>query len=483
MRRYLSNLLRAIFNRYESGQWGSKSRSYLQGFIQDINFDLPEPTRQEIVRKSRYWERNDGIYQRALDVFEQFTTGPNGLAVIFQTPDENWNASARDHFAGWSEFPDIATLQSLGILESLIARSWFVDGEIFILKTKSLANGIRPRIQLIETHRVATPDKAEPMSGNEIIDGIEIDKKTGRAMAYWMSTDFNDQGGFKRYDANEVIHVFEPVRPGQLRGIPFCYAVLDDLHDLHDLQILEKQAAKENARIAKTIETASGEFTLEDVVKDTNTKSDSTSADKFYKNVFGSETQVLRPGEKYQEYRSERPSASQQWHWDYLTSKFCIGVGVPKIFVLPPSSGQGTITRADLESAAMTFRSRSAVMQDVVRKLVIYVIGWGINQDSRLSDPPANWPQQILIRPPRSANVDVGRNSTAIINEWKAGLKTMADICSEAGADWALQLEQRAKEAALIKSLSIKYQITPSDISDAMIVDKQQQYVQEVVNA
>src|SRR5438552_3654896 len=181
-------------NRYEAAYQGFGDRSWLPASVQDARIDADASTRLELVRRSRYWERNNAIVNRLADVFEQYTVGPAGLQVIPSHPDDaDWNHAASQWWADWCKFPDVSSALPMSVVQSVMARTWFVDGEAFVYKTFSPETG-RPRIQLIEGHRIGTPPEMRSEEGKSIIDGIEFSTDgnghpIGRPKRYWYRTD------------------------------------------------------------------------------------------------------------------------------------------------------------------------------------------------------------------------------------------------------------------------------------------------------
>jgi capsid protein len=459
-----------IFNRYEAGQRYGTSRSHLPGWVQDARFDADNATREEIMRKARYFEKNSGLVNRLADLFEQFTVGPCGLQLIAASSEEDWNAKAMEKWNEWQKFADLTSLQPFSVLQSLIARRWFIDGEIFIIKTRGSESPSRPRIQLIESHRVRTPDNLSAEEGRRIIDGVEVDGR-GRPVAYHIRDGFDEQT-FRRVPANQVIHVFEPSRPGEYRGMSFFAAVMNELHDLDDLLLLEMRAAKDAAEKSTFIETASGELRQsgQRAERTTATTQNSSGEDvtvsrtRWLKEMIGGRVAALKMGEKVHQFLSNRPTVSQQWYFDYLTGRITAGVGISKLLVYPFSM-QGTVTRADLDVMAGFFRSRSEVLAAAFTEVRNYVMDWETKNEVTLADPPADW-RKVTVRAPRSVNVDVGRNSSAMLSELKAGARTYQDVYAELGQDYREQLRQRAKEAKYIRDLAKEFEVTPADISD-----------------
>lgn len=453
--------------RYEGGRYQTQGRSIVPGAVQSARMDLSKATREELLRKSRYFEKNNGYYNRMADLFEQYTVG-QGIGFFPASSDPAWNQKWLVKWQKWQRFADVSSRLSFGTLQGIIARALFIDGEIFLLKTFG-ETGF-PRIQLIEAHRVCSPDNRT--NDPNIVDGVEIDDR-GRPIAYHIVTGWRDDGRtankWDRYEADNIVHVMEPGRAGQYRGIPACYPVINDLVDLDDLQILEMEACKDAASYSDVIKTASGEVSDEDVLRGTVTNSDGVSRTAYYKDVFGARTKVLKSGDEYSQHRSERPTAATSGYWDVMLTKICSGIGIPREIVIPGSM-QGTSMRSVLDVASAYFRTRSSVIADHLRLVFEWVTQEHIRLDPDLSPAPADW-FLCAYRPPRSINVDVGRNSTAMIEEWRAGMKTMQDIYNEVGGDWRQALRQKATEAKEVKDLAAEFGIEPSEI---VLVDPSQ---------
>lgn len=499
---------RLPFARYEAAYqlWGD--RSWLPAAVQDSRFDFNSSVRLELIRRARYWEQNNGLAWKLGLLFAQFSVGPNGLRLIpnaggdeDEAVPENdsadvWNKAASRWWTDWSQTPDLCSLRTLGELQHTLAIRWFFDGEIFIHKTFStkLVNGRLakvPRVELIESHRIGTPSSLSNEEGKTIFDGVQVDGN-GTPIAYWVRKKdtgvfygvnpagslppFKSTGSIEQYDpipAEEMIHVYEPSRPGMYRAPSFLFAVMNDLHDLDDLQFSEMKAAKAAADLAVIYITKSGEVknaqSLRQQKMNIQTQDANGNAITQTNRVWYDVTQTgrdryLKPGEDAKMFESNRPTVTSQSYWDYLTSKVCAGVGISKLLVLPYSN-QGTVVRSDLDTNSVFFRSRSAVLARAIKDVYQWSLGWAKDFDRSMDGTaPDDW-NRVIVRPPRSINVDVGRNSTAMLAELDAGTRNYSEIFAESGEDWKEQLEQKAKEAAFINELSTKYNVPREQIA------------------
>jgi lambda family phage portal protein len=432
-------------------------RSYIPEVVQSPRWDVDSITRNELVRRSRYFEKNNAFVNRLADLQEQYTVGA-GIEFFPASSDPVWNVAALRYWRDWQRFADLSSRQSFGTLQGIIARAVFVDGESFILLTEGDTG--RPRIQLVETHRVKNFNNAGDT--DELFDGIRLDPR-GRPVAYDMvSESASRRETWFTQPADFVVHVFEPSRAGQLRGLPAIYPVLNDIADLDELQLLEMQAAKQAAEVTNVIKTATGEVEDEDIIRGTQTGGDGVERANYYREVFGAKAKVLKHGDEFGQFRVERPSAATSGYWDSLVNKICVGTGIPKEIAIPTSM-QGTSMRSVHAVANQYFRSRSAVIAEHLRRVFEFVIERGIKTDPTLKNPPADWFRSTY-RSPRSISVDMGYDSTAMVNEFKAGMRTLQSIYAESGEDWREQLRQRALEIAYANELATEFKVERAEI-------------------
>lgn len=459
---------------YEAGKrWMGGKRSFIDALYRDARFDADKATRAEIARKARYFEANNAIVNRLADLFEQYTVGPNGITVIPSSSDERFNQSAASEFAEWCKRCDFNGQISFQGMQGLTSRAQFIDGEGFWLKTSNMGLPAEPRLQMIESHRVANPEEAVKSSRSH--DGVALDSY-GRPVGFWVDTAFPGavNSVYQMKPSADVVHIWEPSRIGQLRGMSFLYPVLNDVHDLDDLGIFEMRAAKASADTTTVIYNEAGEIGADQLAEMQRSRftSEVTNAEgtvseeqrsKFYADSVGGRTVVAFRGDKVEQFVSQRPSVAVQSFWDHIIAKICVGVGMSKLLVFPQSM-QGTVVRADLDVCDAWFRARSSVMQGKVVEVYQWWLKWAVQNVKSLANPPKDY-LNCTVRAPRSVKVDVGYDSAAVISELKAGIRTMESICAPMGEDWRNVMRQSAKEAAFVQVLAEDFGVPAHEIA------------------
>jgi capsid protein len=464
--------VKSIFAHYE-GARNYPHRSWVPGGLQSARLDYTPRDRRELQRKSRYWERNTAIVQRLVYLFEQYTVGV-GIGFYAASSDPEWNARARERWIEWEPTGDFLSDRGFNLLQNLAARSLMVDGENFFVLTHD--DDGEPQVQMIEADRCATPPDRQKEEGISIIDGVAIDAD-GRPTGYWFGEDIPGSPGQRTWrlvPKEFVVHIFEPSRPGDYRGRPMLHAVLNDIHDLDDLQIMESKAARDGAEITNVIKNQSGTADVGEYLAAAGTPPGSMTQEQkrtYYENTIGGRTFFLQQDDDISQLKVERPSGSTREYWILLEQKICAGVGIPRQLVYSESL-QGTVQRSVLDLAAAWFRIRSAVFVRGFARIYQFVLEHSIATNRNgLADPPADW-KRFTWRPPRTPNVDVGRNSYAMLKELAAGTTNYTRIFAELGLDRVEELTRKADDVVLIQKLAAERGILPEDIAAQNLADQ-----------
>ncbi len=171
----------------------------------------------------------------------------------------------------WSEFAataDADGLTDFAGLQALIVRSLVESGEVLVrLRERRVEDGLAVPLQLqvLEADHLDSWKSAELADGGFILQGIEFDR-LGRRRAYWLyPTHPGDGRGTlvsTRVAASHVLHLFERLRPGQVRGVPWFAPVMLKLRDLDAYDEAELVRKKIEACFAAFVTGVQDEDTL-----------------------------------------------------------------------------------------------------------------------------------------------------------------------------------------------------------------------------
>lgn len=179
-----------------------------------------------------------------------------GIRPISKTPDQDFNREISQVWDDWGLEADADGILDFYGLQTLAATSFRNAGEVLIQKI------YRPtdRYDLVIPYqiRLLEPDHLDHLystyldNGGKIVQGIEFDSN-GDRVAYhlWQEHPQETMSGFGaakriRVPAAEIIHIYEPSRPGQVRGYPgIASSILRmlDMMEYEDAELVRKKLA------------------------------------------------------------------------------------------------------------------------------------------------------------------------------------------------------------------------------------------------
>lgn len=168
----------------------------------------------------------------------------------------------RTFSALWQQFEDecdASEIYDIYGLQEAAVRAWRETGECFIrIRPRRPTDGLAVPLQIELLEADMVPLQSFPMlsNGNRVVQGVEFDG-VGRRVAYWMYPEHPGEahglsvsyGDLIRVPAERVIHIFEPLRPGQVRGFPPMATVLQRMQQKNDFD----EATLERQKLASSL--------------------------------------------------------------------------------------------------------------------------------------------------------------------------------------------------------------------------------------
>jgi len=523
---------RAVQASFEAVRQNWGERSYLWQALQESWQEIDTMTRQELQRVHQNLVENTPVVQKLRSLFLQFTVGSSGLICVpnasrmdgtattpaakkaEKTAVESWNGQRGEAWERWARYPEINTDNTFATCTILWAGLLFDRGAILVnLTEESLANtkGVvtrrTPKIETIDPIRMKTPSGQTTYEGRPIIDGVEIDPVTGARVAGWIvKSDYSNTSTgiiptrpqaelftrilfYKPGMKGGLIFKFRPRFAGQIRELPEGFSAYNIIRDINNLMQLEQQCAKLAGEIATVEKNATGELStrtnrqvgikIPSAVPGTNPAGNAVTKSAFldYNVSFGGKKIAMMQGDKLENFMVNRPTVAQQAYWDTLWTNVCMAYDQPKLLVMPYSL-QGTVTRADLDVCANSYKFKFEVVREVCALIYEWQCQWAMDYDLTMPDTaPPDDACAVFIRPPRSPNVDLGYTAKALEIELRLGVKTLADVHAEKQQDWRQKMREAAEAIAYAKQLAIEYdcdagQITELAVEQAIVEPK-----------
>lgn len=200
-------------------------------------------SRATIARRARWLAGNNPLAVSAVEAWVTALVG-NGVKPQSQHPDASVKATLNSRFERWTDEADADGLTDFYGLQALIVRRMVVDGEAFALLLTT-PGGLR--IRMLDPEQVDASLNTTLADGRYIIQGVEFDAD-GTRIAYHVKPrpDTLSVGTARRVEAADVIHVFRPEAPGQVRGLSWLtpvFARLSDLDSWRDAQLVRQRVA------------------------------------------------------------------------------------------------------------------------------------------------------------------------------------------------------------------------------------------------
>lgn len=210
------------------------------------------PALRNLRGRSRAAVRNDPYAFNVIDKRVSNLIG-TGITPRPNTEDNSLRKLLQLLWDDWVDESDADEHTDFYGQQALVARTVETSGECFVrLRPRRLDEGLAVPLQVqILAPEFVPHDKFETTrTGNAIRAGIEFNPE-GKRVAYWMYLSHPRDGvslnaGYNqlvRVPASQVLHIFEPVEPGQLRGVPRLSPVLKRLRSLdnYDDAVLFRQ--------------------------------------------------------------------------------------------------------------------------------------------------------------------------------------------------------------------------------------------------
>ncbi len=254
------------------------------------------PALSALRNRARDLVRNNPHARKAID---SLVSGVVGSGLVPSLPEAR--ADVRDAWSAFARECDADGQLDFAGLQTLVVRSMFETGEVLVrIRRRRIEDGlvVPLQLQVMEADHLDSARNEALVGGGRIVAGIEIDA-LGRRVAYWMFPDhpgeaypFGRAYQSKRVPADQVIHLYEKLRPGQMRGAPRLAAAMMRLRDLDDYEEAEL--------VRKGIEACFAAFVTSPEADPGLTAGETAADGRRIETLGAGMIQYLRPGETVQ---------------------------------------------------------------------------------------------------------------------------------------------------------------------------------------
>jgi lambda family phage portal protein len=285
-----------------------------------------------------------------------------------------WQQDAKRRFDAWAISTDCDIGRRLNFygLQELTFRSMLESGDVFVLtpRVERASAEARLALQLIEADRVCNPDR-KPDTDN-LIDGIELSGNTGEALAVHVARQHPgdrrvtnlkwDRVGVRgeKTGRMNVIHLFKPLRPGQVRGVPWIAPIIEPLKQLSRWTDAELNAAVVSGLFSVFVKMDPDAF--QDLFDSDAQTGIIQNAGQWSGEMDSGKAINLLPGESIETSTPGRPNPEFDPFWTAMVRQIGMALEVPFEVLVMHFQSSYSAARGALLMAWRTWRSRRDFM-------------------------------------------------------------------------------------------------------------------------
>jgi len=432
-----------------------------------------KPSLRILRDRCREISRNHPYAKRYLQIMTTNVVGANGIRIQVRKRNDDGsldsvgNRIIEQAWQQWGRtgFCTVDGRISWNQAQRLFLETLARDGEVLIQKIKNPAgNPFGFSLKFLEADYLDEGYDARLSNGNEVRMGVELDKRTGKPLNYYLFEDHphHDQGygsvtkrHHKIVSADQIIHCYMQERAGQTRGAPWMSNVLSRLKMLDGYE----EATLVNARVAAS---KMGFFT-------------SPEGDGFIGDDYDNHAPIMdaSPGTFSQlpvgmDFKAFDPSSGTESFDEFekaILRGIASGLGVSYVSLANNLEGvsyssirQGTIEDRDHFKMIQQFMIDQFI-DPIYRAWLEMAITVG-----RINLPMGKYDlfaDQVIYRPRGFAWVDPAKEINASVTALNNGIVSLQDVHSQYGRDTEEIFEQINREAELADRYGIDTAFQP----------------------
>jgi lambda family phage portal protein len=375
---------------------------------------------------------------------------------------------------------DANRINTMGQLQQLAFRSSLVSGDLLTTMPMFARAGspYSTKVQIIESDRVENPNFQLNME--HLIAGVETDLNFAPARyhvrrAHPGGTFFIPSGSYLKWDTVEAFGaktgrriawlLYEQLRPGQTRGIPYLSTVIEQLHQIERYTDCELMAAVVGGSFTVFITTPDGQGAkpLASIPFDGDDNDLSAYDEADISLDYGSVAR-LRPGDSIETAAPGRPNQAFADFVKSIIEQIGAGIGIPYELLVKHFTSSYSASRAALLEAWKYFRVRRARFADgwllpIYEAFLTEAVLRGRLLAPGFIDPLKRSAYlRVSWIGPAPGQLDPTKEVQAARERIGLNISTVERETAEiTGDDWQAVARQRAREVDTFKKLGIEF--------------------------
>lgn len=391
---------------------------------------------QLVAARAASFSLNNPHGARIAQVLPDNLTG-TGIRPKCRAASAELRQSLHRDFDIWTDHADAADLGDFYALEWRLVRDMVVLGEALAV-IETAADGM-PRIRQLHPDQLDRSKNTRLSGSRYVVQGVEFDQVAGKPAAYWLRSGAQSEASaveglssrpVRRLPAADVIHMFRPLAPGQVRGLSWYAPILLTGHELDQLFDALLVRAKVSALHTGFIYDQVGEAGYGGE-RDDDTLEAGMSPGEL----------MMMPGGKRIEFPNLPDSGDAQSLANAQLRAMAAGIGV----TFEQLTGDfSQVNYSSARAAFLEFRrfcetvQHHVIVHQLCRPVWTRFMRWQVLQgkvSARAFQTPSSGLQSAKWLPPSWPWVDPLKDARAAILEMDANLRSRSEIIAERGYD------------------------------------------------
>lgn len=399
----------------------------------------------------------------------------NEFLSLSDEQTEEWQEDVKARFEAWASCQDADLARNLNFYEiqDLVFRSMLESGDSFVTTPLVERNGrIHLALQIFEADYICNEKNAADTSS--IIRGVKIDEKTGEKLSIFIADrhpgDYKGVGAWaevhfrgEKTGRQNVLHIMEQIRPGQVRGMPVIAPIIDPLRKLQKFSDAELHAAVISSFFVFFTKMDPEAFDSMFSAGSESAKKYMDSANQWDGSLQSGSNVNLLPGEELSVATPGRPNPAFDPFFTAMLRQIGMALEIPVEMLMMHFQSSYTAARGAMLMAGRMFRRRrdrlvSRLCQPVYNLWLENEIASGrINAPGYFADPMAKvaWQGAAWVGE-GMGSLDEVKDISAAEKRVSLGVSTRDDeALAYNGRGWREKFEQRKREAAAEREAGI----------------------------
>ena len=378
-----------------------------------------------------------------------------------------FNAWASSTNADFNRMYDFFTIQAL------VQLSWIMNGDAFVIPKRKKREGVEIELclQMIEADRVMNPR----YSYNNLIKGGVEFSEDGDLLRYYISDKhpgdgFSEIKGYPVFNSlgrRNILHIFEPERVGQRRGVPLLASIIYPIKTLGRYKEAELIAAAINASLGFIVETKDADGFIN--------SSFGNSGEEDGDNLTGKRIEkitlehglgiIAENGETIKEFTTTRPNKSYKDFVDAVYEEIGAQLEIPHEVLMSSFKASYSAAKASLEEAHQRFLVCRKLLERTLCQPIYEEFILELIRNGDIDCPHFFEDSAVRYAFTRCIWVGSGKSSLDPLKEANANTKSLENftttrgiIAAESGLDFDEMLEARLEEEKKIAEIKKEIQ-------------------------